>query len=921
MQDEESLFVAALDLPPGEPRRAFLDAACAGSPALRARLGRLLEADERASSLLDRPAAGPPGLAGMVVAGRYRLLEEIGEGGMGSVWLAEQTEPVRRRVALKLVRPGMDTRPLLARFEAERQALALMDHPNIARVFDGGTAPDGRPFFAMEYVQGIPITQFCDDHRLGVAERLGLFLTVCRAVQHAHTKGVIHRDLKPGNILVSPRDGRPEPTVIDFGLAKAIGTPLAESTLHTAPGAALGTPLYMSPEQADSGNLDVDARADVYALGVILYELLTGSPPLERRRFREAAWDEVLRLIREEEPPRPSARLSGSESLPSLAALRRTEPLRLARLVRGDLDWIVMKCLEKDRERRYETPSGLARDISRYLTDESVEARPPSAGYRLRKFLRRNRGLAAALTAVFLLLVGGIVGTTWGLVRAEKARRAEAARALGERKANAQAQARLKQVREANDLLASVFDDLDPTLETNEGKPLRVILAARLVHAATQLDGERMGDRLAVADLQARIGRSLHHLGEPGPAVDVLKKAAATRTQLLGTGHVQTLEAVAHLAEAHGSSGRPDLSLPILERAVEVGRSNLGPDHEQTLLMLNSLATAHLESGRPDLALPIYEETLRTSRKTLGVDHPHSVVVLNNLAVAYQSTNRPDRAVPLLRESFERMRSELGPSHHDTLTAMTNLATALRASGEPDQAIATLQEVVRLLSSTLGPDHPSTLGALNNLAGSHRTAGDLDRALATYREAADGVARRRFQVTDARIIVFNLIGSLEERGRFAEAETWRRKWLPVLRTTVGADSPALADELRGLGFDLIRQERWEAAESPLRDSLAIRLLHAPDSIDAHGTRALLGRALAGQGKHEEAEFMLRRAYEGLEARGEPPTEAGRRRARAIASDLARLHEARGNPGLAAPWRERAGTAGAMDLPVDLFARP
>ena len=372
------------------------------------------------------PAIAP----GTTVGTRYRLLEVIGEGGMGTVWMAEQREPMRRMVALKLVKPGMASKAVLTRFGAERQALALMDHPNIAKVLDGGTTEDGRPYFVMELVKGIPLTQYCDERRLPVAARLDLFVQVCQAVQHAHQKGIIHRDIKPTNILVTEHDGRPVPKVIDFGLAKALQGPqaLTEHTMFTAFGAMVGTPLYMAPEQVGINALDIDTRSDVYALGVILYELLTGSTPLEKQRFKQAAWEEICRLIREEEPPRPSMRLSSSDALPSIAACRHTEPEMLGKLVRGDLDWIVLKALEKDRNRRYETANGLAVDIQRHLADEPIAARPPTSLYRFQKLVRRNKLAFTAIGCVMLALVIGLAASLWQAGRAER----EAARAKQE---------------------------------------------------------------------------------------------------------------------------------------------------------------------------------------------------------------------------------------------------------------------------------------------------------------------------------------------------------------------------------------------------------------------------------------------------------------------------------------------------------
>jgi WD40 repeat protein/serine/threonine protein kinase len=426
--NEESLFAAALERPIGAERQAFLDAACGDDLQMRGRVEKLLAADEHSSGILDLGLGGESvgtspfdnSDAGVGTGtGPYKLIEVIGEGGMGTVWLAQQHTPVRRTVALKVIKAGMDSRQVVARFEAERQALALMDHPNIAKVHDGGVTPDGRPYFVMELVKGVPITKYCDENHLTPRQRLELFVPVCLAVQHAHQKGIIHRDIKPSNVLVAQYDGKPVPKVIDFGVAKAAGQPLTEKTLVTGLGTVVGTPEYMSPEQAELNNQDIDTRSDIYSLGVLLYELLTGTTPIERSRFKKAAILEILRLVREEEPPRLSTRLSSTENRASIAAVRGTEPARLAREFRGELDWIAMKALEKDRARRYETANALARDVQRFLADEVVEARPPSLGYRARKFVRRNKARVIAGSLILLALIGGLIGTTYGLIESK----------------------------------------------------------------------------------------------------------------------------------------------------------------------------------------------------------------------------------------------------------------------------------------------------------------------------------------------------------------------------------------------------------------------------------------------------------------------------------------------------------------------
>jgi serine/threonine protein kinase/WD40 repeat protein len=426
---ERDIFDAVLGIDDPVERVAYLDRVCAGKAELRQHLDGMLDIEDQVGSFLESPAlalgttieASLAERSGTVI-GPYKLLEQIGEGGMGLVFVAEQTQPVQRRVALKVIKPGMDSRQVIARFEAERQALALMDHPNIARVFDGGTTASGRPYFVMELVRGLPITQFCDDNRLTIQQRLHLFHAVCLAVQHAHHKGVIHRDIKPSNVMVTSHDGTPVVKVIDFGIAKAIGQKLTDKTVYTQFAQFVGTPAYLSPEQAGLSGIDVDTRTDIYALGVLLYELLTGSTPFTPERLQQVAFDEMRRIIREEEPPRPSTRISTvRQAATTISANRRSDPKRLRQACHGELDWMVMKALEKDRTRRYETSSAFAADVQRYLAHEPVQAHPPSVNYRVRKFARRHRAGALAGSLVALTLLAGLVGTTWGLIRATQA--------------------------------------------------------------------------------------------------------------------------------------------------------------------------------------------------------------------------------------------------------------------------------------------------------------------------------------------------------------------------------------------------------------------------------------------------------------------------------------------------------------------
>ncbi len=772
----KALFQSAVEITDPAERQAFLEREAGQDRELRDRLNALMAAYDAPPPFLDQPLGAPAdldpsatstsrgdeteatdrpeddkGLVDTVIADRYKLRQEIGEGGMGTVFLAEQLRPVRRMVALKLIKRGMDTRQVLARFESERQALALMEHPNIARVLDAGTTADGRPFFVMELVKGIPITQYCDLHRLDLTARLNLFRQVCQAVQHAHQKGIIHRDLKPSNILVEAHDDRPVPKIIDFGLAKATsGTRLTEQSLFTAFGSVAGTPLYMAPEQANWSALDIDTRADIYALGVILFELLTGSTPIARESIQRAAVDEMLRMIREFEPPTPSSRISISGSLASLAATRQVDPARLSRLVRGELDWIVMKALAKERERRYATAVSLAEDIEKHLNHEPVTAGPPTAGYRMRKFVRRNRVQVAAAGLLLLALMLGVVGTTIGLVMARRSALAEQAakneaiqqKVRAEEAATAEQQAKelavsrqqeaernLAFARKGNEILGSIFAGLDPRRIAESGRPLQDVLRENLVKAVKEVEGSAIGDPLEVATMQSTLGQSLLGLGEYRSAVEVFGKALGTRKARLGPDHPETLMSMMSVASSYLYAGQLDRALKLYEETLTLQKAKLGPDHPQTLRTMNNLASTCLRAGQLDRALKLYEETLTLRRSKLGPDHPETIGSMLNLASSYLRAGQVDRALKLYEEGLALMKTKLGPDHPRTLGSMSNLAVSYAQAGQNDQALKLFMETLTLQQAKLGPDHPETLRTMSNLANSYAQAGRFDRAL------------------------------------------------------------------------------------------------------------------------------------------------------------------------------------------------
>ena len=737
---------------------------------------------------------------------------------MGSVYLAQQTEPVKRAVAVKVIKAGMDSKAVLARFEAERQALAMMDHPNIAKVLDAGATDAGRPFFVMELVKGKPITQFCDERKLTPRQRLELFVPVCQAVQHAHQKGVIHRDIKPTNVLVALYDDRPVPKVIDFGVAKAAGQSLTDRTLMTGFGAVVGTPEYMSPEQASLNNLDIDTRSDVYALGVLLYELLTGSTPVDRKSLGKAALLEVLRIVREVEAPRPSAKLSTLDTLPSVAANRGTEPAKLSRLMKGELDWVVLKALEKDRTRRYDTANGLARDIQRYLADEVVEARPPSTGYRVRTFVRRHKGQVVAAGLVLFALVAGIAGTTAGLFEAKRQERIALAAAEEERqakrqaedeKANAlkaaaaeqaakldadarrqEAERNLAFAKKGNDILGSVFAGLDPAANYPTVAELRNALRDNLTGAVKELDGSAIGDPLEVAAMQNTLGMSLLGLGDANLAIDVLGKPLATRKVRLGADDPATLTSMNNLALGYLAAGETGRAVPLFAEALKRRTEKLGIDHPDTLTSMNNLAVGHQSAGETGRAVPLFAEALKRRRATLGAEHPDTLLSMNNLALGHKVAGELDRAVPLLEEALTLRRTKFGADHPDTFESMTNLAAGYLTVGVPDRAVPLLEEAIKLRRARVGADHPDTLASMNNLAEGYLAAGEAGRAVTLFADTLKlRTARLGADHPDTLTTMNNLALGYLAAGEAGRAVTLFAEVLKVRSDKLGGDHP------------------------------------------------------------------------------------------------------------------------------------
>ena len=831
--------------------------------------------------------------------GPYRLLEMLGAGGMGVVYLAQQSRPVRRRVALKLIKLGMDTKDVVARFESERQAMALLSHPCIAQVFEAGATELGRPYFVMEHVPGIPINEYCDGHRLTIPQRLELFVQVCEGIQHAHQTGIIHRDIKPTNILVTVLSGKPLPKIIDFGVAKATNQRLTEKTLFTEQGRLIGTPEFMSPEQAEVTPLDVNSRSDVYSLGVVLYDLLVGSLPFEANELRAGSLEEFRRKIREDEPQRPSTRAGAlGEKARQVTHRRREDPTSLSRRLKGDLDWIAMKALEKDQTRRYASAAELAADIDRHLHDQPVLAGPPSASYRLMRFVRKQRGpLAAALADQRDEAVRRSEEALAAQAEAEADRAAAERARRVEEEGRAEAEAARERADRISLFLQSILSKVEPGANGEEPK-----VSDLLDHAAKEIEIGLARDPVVEATLRSAIGRAYERLGHLEKAEPQLLSAVEIRQRELGEDHPATLSSLHALAGILKSRGRLQESETHLRRALEGRRRVLGDEDPNTLTTLNNLAVSMQAQGKLAGAEPLVRLALRICGRILGDEHPRTIRSKSNLALLLVDQGKADEALGLFRQTLEARSRILGEDHPDTLTSMSNLASLLSDGGETAEAEQLYRKALEG-QRLIGTEYVKILRLAIRLGLLLKDQKRLAESERFFREALDICLRVvGLDHPDAITSMRNLARVLRARGKLAEAEPLLRQSLVSLTRLRGAEHPDALRAMHSLAVLLGDQGKFDEAAPHLRRALKLRMrLLGQEHQDTLLSMNALGVLLTNLGELDEAEPLLRTALDGLrKIRGDehPDTLVSMR-------NLALLLKAEGRPVEAEPLLQEA----------------
>jgi eukaryotic-like serine/threonine-protein kinase len=781
----KEIVASALERLPSE-RPAYLDEVCSQDSALRAEIESLLSAYRDSDDLSESPwpveSTGQE--PGPKLIGPYCLLKELGIGGMGQVWLAQQTEPVRRQVALKLIKAGMYDASTVQRFKAERQSLAIMEHPAIAKVFDAGTTATGQPFLVMEYVDGLPITDYCDSKKLGIRERLQLFNRVCEGVQHAHQKAIIHRDLKPSNILVVDVDGKPMPRIIDFGLAKTAVPLVPGETLFTQMGAFLGTPGYMSPEQSDPDVHDIDTRTDVYSLGAILYELLTGYLPIDAAEWRKKRPEEVLRQLREEDPPRPSTKVSiNRDNSTSKSQARNTEPKQLVALLRGDLDWIVMKALEKDREQRYATPSALVTDIENYLSSRPVTARAANLRYRLRKYVLRHAVGVAVVSGILALLVA------FAATQAVELRRITRERDRADR---------------ITEFMTNMFKVSDPSEARGNTITAREILDKSSQEINTGLAND--------PELQVRLLDAMGHvyvnLGLYLKAQETFERALTLAPRVGGTRNPAILSSMSRLSFLLIKRGKFKEAESMLREAVDGQRRIFGPNNGATLSSSRYLSFALESEGRYKDAENTLTATLAAERRYLGPEAPETLLSMNLLANILDDEGRQSEAEKLYRETLEIQTRTLGPDYYQTLTTASNLAAVLQEESHLADAEKLQREILATRTRVLGADHPDTLAVKLNLANTLDSGTRYAEAEQLYLETLQ--AQRRVlgaEHPETLTTMHSLGNTLRREGRTDDAEKLQRETLAVRRRVIGPDHPETLRTMGELAATLFLQHK------------------------------------------------------------------------------------------------------------------